>query len=38
MLNQFEISAEQKIVVKKHFENNVVSHSAVDDFVEKNFL
>jgi hydroxymethylglutaryl-CoA reductase len=38
MLNQFEISADQKIVVKKHFENNVVSHSAVDDFVEKNFL
>ena len=38
MLNQFEISAEQKIVVKKHFETNVVSHSAVDDFIEKNFL
>ena len=38
MLNQFEITAEQKKLVKKHFENNAVSHAAVTDFVEKNFL
>jgi hydroxymethylglutaryl-CoA reductase len=34
ILNQFEANDEERILIKKHFKNNVVSHSAVVDYIE----
>ena len=34
ILNQFEANDEERILIKKHFKHNVVSHSAVVDFIE----
>jgi hydroxymethylglutaryl-CoA reductase len=34
ILNQFEANEEERIMTKKHFKHNVVSHSAVVDFLE----
>ncbi|PKB17116.1 hydroxymethylglutaryl-CoA reductase, degradative [Flavobacterium sp. 5] len=35
ILNQFEANEEERILTKKHFKHNIVSHSAVVDFLEK---
>ena len=35
ILNQFEITAEQKVLVKKHFESTPVSHAGVVEFIAK---
>ena len=34
ILNQFEATENERIAIKKHFEDNEVSHSAVVDFIE----
>ena len=34
ILNQFEATNEERILIRKHFEKNVVSHAAVVDFIE----
>ena len=34
ILNQFEANEEERIFIKKHFKNHVVSHSAVVDYIE----
>ncbi|TRX35290.1 hydroxymethylglutaryl-CoA reductase, degradative [Flavobacterium sp. ZT3R18] len=35
ILNQFEANDEERLLIKKHFKNHVVSHSAVVDYIEK---
>ena len=34
ILNQFEANEDERVLIKKHFKENVVSHSAVVDFIE----
>lgn len=34
ILNQFEANDEERIATRKHFKNNIVSHSGVVDFLE----
>ena len=34
ILNQFEATEEERVLIKKHFKDNVVSHSAVVDYIE----
>ena len=34
IINQFEASAEERVIIEKHFENNPVSHAAVVTFIE----
>jgi hydroxymethylglutaryl-CoA reductase len=34
ILNQFDANEEERILIKKHFKHNVVSHSAVVDYIE----
>lgn len=34
ILNQFEANDAERILIRKHFENKVVSHAAVVDFIE----
>lgn len=34
ILNQFQTSDEERKMIKKHFENNTISHAAVVDFIE----
>jgi hydroxymethylglutaryl-CoA reductase len=34
ILNQFDASEEERVLIKNHFKENVVSHSAVVDFIE----
>ncbi len=34
ILNQFEASENERVLIKNHFKNNAVSHSAVVDFIE----
>jgi hydroxymethylglutaryl-CoA reductase len=34
ILNQFEATDEERILIKKHFKHHVVAHSAVVDFIE----
>jgi len=34
ILNQFQTSDEERIMIKKHFENNTISHAAVVEFIE----
>ena len=34
IINQFEANDEERILIKKHFKHNAVSHSAVVDFIE----
>jgi hydroxymethylglutaryl-CoA reductase len=34
ILNQFEANDEERILIKKHFKHNIVSHSAVVDYIE----
>jgi len=34
ILNQFEATEEERILIKKHFKHHVVSHSTVVDFIE----
>jgi hydroxymethylglutaryl-CoA reductase len=34
ILNQFEANEDERILIKKHFKNHVVSHSAVVDYIE----
>lgn len=35
ILNQFETSIEERKIIKKHFENNTISHASVVEFIEK---
>jgi hydroxymethylglutaryl-CoA reductase len=35
ILNQFETSDEERKIIKKHFENNTISHASVVEFIEK---
>jgi hydroxymethylglutaryl-CoA reductase len=34
ILNQFQTSDEERIMIKKQFENNTISHAAVVEFIE----
>jgi hydroxymethylglutaryl-CoA reductase len=34
IINQFEANDEERVLIKKHFKHNAVSHSAVVDFIE----
>ena len=34
ILNQFQTTNEERIIIKKHFENNTISHAAVVKFIE----
>jgi hydroxymethylglutaryl-CoA reductase len=34
ILNQFQTSDEERIMIKKHFENNTISHASVVEFIE----
>ncbi|MGV1012886.1 MAG: hydroxymethylglutaryl-CoA reductase, degradative [Flavobacterium sp.] len=34
ILNQFETSDEERKMIKKHFENNIISHASVVEFIE----
>jgi hydroxymethylglutaryl-CoA reductase len=34
ILNQFEANDDERVLIKKHFKNHVVSHSAVVDYIE----
>jgi len=34
ILNQFQTSDEERKIIKKHFENNTISHAAVVEFIE----
>jgi hydroxymethylglutaryl-CoA reductase len=35
ILNQFQTTAEERKIIKSHFENNSISHSSVVEFIEK---
>ena len=35
IINQFQATAEERILIKKHFKENTVSHSATVEFIEK---
>jgi hydroxymethylglutaryl-CoA reductase len=35
ILNQFQTTAEERKMIKTHFENNSISHAAVVEFIEK---
>jgi hydroxymethylglutaryl-CoA reductase len=35
ILNQFQTTAEERKIIKTHFENNSISHAAVVEFIEK---
>ena len=35
IINQFQATAEERILIKKHFKENAVSHSAAVEFIEK---
>jgi len=35
ILNQFQVTDEERIMIKNHFKDTVVSHSAAVDFIEK---
>ena len=35
ILNQFQVTNEERVLIKNHFKNTVVSHSAAVDFIEK---
>jgi hydroxymethylglutaryl-CoA reductase len=35
ILNQFQVTDEERILIKNHFKDTVVSHSAAVDFIEK---
>jgi hydroxymethylglutaryl-CoA reductase len=35
ILNQFEANDGERVLIKKHFKHNIVSHSAVVDFIEQ---
>ena len=35
ILNQFQTTAEERKIIKTHFENNSISHASVVDFIEK---
>ncbi len=35
IINQFQATAEERILIKKHFKENTVSHSAAVEFIEK---
>ena len=34
ILNQFQTTSEERKIIKAHFENNTISHSAVVTFIE----
>jgi hydroxymethylglutaryl-CoA reductase len=34
ILNQFEATEEERILIRKHFKHQVVSHSAVVEYIE----
>jgi len=34
IINQFEANEKERVLIRKHFKHNVVSHSAVVDFIE----
>ncbi|WP_298393828.1 hydroxymethylglutaryl-CoA reductase, degradative [Flavobacterium sp.] len=34
ILNQFQTTEEERTIIKKHFENNTISHAAVVEFIE----
>ena len=35
ILNQFQVTNEERVLIKNHFKNTVVSHSAAVEFIEK---
>ena len=35
ILNQFQTTAEERKIIKTHFENNLISHASVVEFIEK---
>jgi hydroxymethylglutaryl-CoA reductase len=35
IINQFQATAEERDLIKKHFKDNTVSHAAAVDFIEK---
>ena len=35
ILNQFQTTAEERKIIKTHFENNTISHASVVEFIEK---
>jgi hydroxymethylglutaryl-CoA reductase len=35
ILNQFQTTAEERKIIKTHFENNSISHASVVEFIEK---
>jgi hydroxymethylglutaryl-CoA reductase len=35
IINQFQATAEERVLIKKHFKENTVSHSAAVEFIEK---
>jgi len=35
IINQFQVTNEERVLIKNHFKNTVVSHSAAVDFIEK---
>jgi hydroxymethylglutaryl-CoA reductase len=35
IINQFQATAEERILIKNHFKNNAVSHAAAVEFIEK---
>ncbi len=35
ILNQFQVTDEERVLIQKHFKDTVVSHSAAVDFIEK---
>ena len=35
IINQFQATAEERVLIKKHFKDNTVSHAAAVDFIEK---
>ena len=35
ILNQFQVTDEERVLIKNHFKDNVISHSAAVDYIEK---
>ena len=35
IINQFQATAEERILIKNHFKDNAVSHAAAVEFIEK---
>ena len=35
ILNQFEANEEERVLIRKHFKHHIISHSAVEEYIEK---